>query len=229
MEPTPLWYIRKYNFFSEFSEEERQRLANSAEMISVPKGQIVQFPHQLRASVWLVKQGRLQLFRYARDGRTIALDLVGPGEVVGELSTVAEGADCDGLEALEPSLLCRIPGELLRVLCERNPKAGLCITKRQWLRRIQIEHRLINMLFCPVRTRVARLLIDLSARFGTPSGTGIPLSIRLRHRDIAGLVGANREAVTRALSTLQNEGVITYRRSCLVIKDLQALKKIARQ
>jgi CRP-like cAMP-binding protein len=229
METTPLWYILKYNFFSEFTEEERQRLASLAEMVPVSKGQIVQFPHQWRGSIWLVKRGLLQLFRYGHEGRTIALDVIGPGEVVGELSAVSEAPDADGLEALEPSLLCRVPVEFLRAVCERNPKAALCIVKRQWLKRMQIENRLTDILFCPVRTRVARLLLHLKDRFGKSEPGGCTLSLRLRHRDMAALVGANREAITRTLSAMRDEGIIAYRGSWVVIKNEEKLKKLAQQ
>jgi len=74
--------------------------------------------------------------------------------------------------------------------------------------------------------RVARLLVDLAAD-GRPSGTTVVLRSGLTQDDLAGMVGASRESVARALATLRTLGFVSTGRREVAVLDLTALRGFA--
>ena len=161
-----LWYIKNLGFFPQLSESEMQELATRSEMLDVAKGEAFSVRNAETGHAYLLKQGRMRSLRQVGDGRKIALDILSPGDVVGATAIVSGGADSESFEALEPCLVCRIRGEVLESLLEQNGQIGLSVMHRVGLRKRKIESRLLDMVFCTVPVRVARLLKDFGEQFG---------------------------------------------------------------
>jgi hypothetical protein len=73
---------------------------------------------------------------------------------------------------------------------------------------------------------VAHLLVDLAAE-GTPSSTGVLLRNGLTQDDLAGMVGASRASVARALATLRELGFVSTGRRQVAVPDLAGLREFA--
>lgn len=218
-----LWYIRNLRFLPQLSEEEEMDLAARSEMFDVPKGQVFGVRDAESGHAYLLKKGRMRSLRKTADGREVALDILSPGDIVGATAIVSGGADSERFETIEPCLVCRIRSEVLRDLLERNGGIGLSVMHRVGLRKRKIESRLLDMVFCTVPVRVARLLMELAETFGERGPDGILIDLKLAHREIGDLVGANREAVSRALSGLVDDGAIAYRGKLILIRDAEKL------
>lgn len=223
-----LWYIRNLRFLPQITEEEEMDLARRSEMFDVPKGQTFGVRDADSGHAYLLKKGRMRSLRKTPDGREVALDILAPGDIVGATAIVSGGADSERFEALEPCLVCRIRGEVLQDLLERNGKIGLSVMHRVGLRKRKIESRLLDMVFCTVPVRVARLLTELAEKFGHQTSEGTLIDLKLTHREIADLVGANREAVSRALTGLVDEGAIAYRGKLILLLDSGKLSAVSR-
>ncbi|MCC6403965.1 MAG: Crp/Fnr family transcriptional regulator [Fimbriimonadaceae bacterium] len=222
-----LWYIRKLNFFPAMSDDELLACAQRTKMENARRGEALSLPSEDGQYAWLVKEGRVRLLRTTADGRSLALDILGPGEVVGEAAIVGNEGGAEYVEAIEDCILCRVSAEFLRDLCEKNPQLSLEIGKNIGLKRLRIENRLTDMLFCTVPVRVAKVFVQLAAKFGKASGSETLIDLKLTHQDIADLVGANREAVTRAIDKLLDEGIVGYQGRKLVVRQPAELAKIA--
>lgn len=193
-------------------------------MVTASRGETITLPHDgAPPHAWLLKEGRVRLVRLTPDGRTLATDILGPGEVIGEASLLAGTGEAESAEAVEDALLCRIPAGLLRELCERNPELSMHIAKRVGRQRLRIESRLADLLFCTVPVRVARLLLDLSERYGKTMSGGTLIDLRLTHQEIGDLVGANREAVTRAIDAMLDSGAVGYEGRKIMVRSRPAL------
>jgi CRP/FNR family transcriptional regulator, cyclic AMP receptor protein len=201
-----LWYIKNLDFFPAMSDDEAVMCARMSKMVTARRGEVVALPDDTGHHAWLIKEGRVRLVRHTADGKSLAVDVLGPGEIIGELALVTGEPMPETAEAVEDALLCRVSGEFLRDLCQRNPSLGLQIAKRVGMRRIRIETRLSDLLFATVPVRVAKLLLQLSDRFGD----GSLIDLRLTHQEIGELVGCNREAATRAVDHLLDQGRLTY-------------------
>src|SRR6185295_10529338 len=79
--------------------------------------------------------------------------------------------------------------------------------------------------FLAIPGRLARVLVDLAERQGQSGPTGIELPLRLTQTDLAGLVSATRESVNKWLRTFERQGLLKYRRSTMIILDLEGLRR----
>src|SRR5207342_283186 len=75
--------------------------------------------------------------------------------------------------------------------------------------------------------RVARRLLELAERFGEPDGQGVRIGVALSQDELAGWVGASREAVAKALRVLRDRGFVTTGRRTMTVLDLEGLRKRA--
>lgn len=202
------------------------RIASESTMIEVRRGAQVTVQSTQHGHAYLVKEGHLRLIRHA-GGRMIALDVMGPGDMIGVTPILAEDADADSAEALEDVLFCRVSAQVLKEILLTNPGLSLHFSKLVGLRRRTVETRLLDIAFCTVRVRIARLITDLADRFGETTGAGVRIRLKLTHQEIADMVGSNREAANRAVMGLVDRGAITFEGKHLVISDAQALAQEA--
>ena len=79
-----------------------------------------------------------------------------------------------------------------------------------------------------IAARVAGRLVELADRFGEPDGRGVRISVALSQDELAGWVGASREAVAKALRVLRERGFVTTGRRTMTVLDLDGLRLRAR-
>lgn len=150
-------------------------------------------------------------------GRTVAV--VCPGGMLGDIGLFRGGELTHDLVAGRPSaLLLRIEADAVRALTHRS--AGLA---HRWMSSIicrleAFERRALLTATCPLRARLATLLLD--ARRETSEGAWV---VRLSQETLADLVGASRPAVTRAMGALREEGLVLTTYRCIEVRDLRGL------
>jgi CRP-like cAMP-binding protein len=77
-------------------------------------------------------------------------------------------------------------------------------------------------------SRVARRLVELAERFGEPTESGIRITLSFTQDELAGWVGASREAVAHALKTLRARGYLRTQRRTVTVLDIEGLRRRAR-
>jgi CRP-like cAMP-binding protein len=224
-----LWYIKHAEFFSWLADEEQQQLASRTEMVSCRRNCQLFFADDPSDNIYLVKKGQVKLTRTSADGREIILDILGPGEIFGELALAGEKVRSHSAEAVRDALVCIIPRKVFENLLQSHPEMTLRVLKLVGLRRRELEMKLEDLVFQPLAGRLGLALLGQSRRHGTRETDG-SIRIPITQSDLAHLVGASREAVAEQLGTLKQQGLVdTAYRSILLI-DLEGLKKfLARQ
>ncbi len=75
-----------------------------------------------------------------------------------------------------------------------------------------------------VTGRVAQRLVELARDYGSPVDGGIRIGLPMSQRDLAGWVGASREAANKALAQLERAGLLTVADRHIVVRDLEGLR-----
>jgi CRP/FNR family transcriptional regulator, cyclic AMP receptor protein len=192
--------------------------------------------HPEMAMLALVADGMLRIYLQTDTGRQVTMQYHQPGAVVGSPALLLGGARGDGERSRQWHLLGgdRVYGEALRdtLLLRLSPPQFLELARTEvsvaWAvasylgqRAMASQQMLSHDLFLSVRARVARHLIELaSARDDT-------LVVRANHQAIADAIGSVREVVSRALSNMRDEGLITRRGGETVLLDVKRLEVIA--
>ncbi len=219
-----LWYIKNAALFSWLQDDEQQELAQRSEMVSCKRNTRFFFAEEPSDNIFLVKQGRVKLIRSSPEGREIILDILGPGEIFGELALAGETRRSHSAEALEDALVCIITRSDFEALLVRHPEMALRVLKLIGLRRRELEMRLEDLVFQPLAGRLAVALLWQAQRHGVTEADGA-VRIPLSQKDIAYLIGASREAVAEQLAVMKRQGLVKTSYRTVRLLDQGGLKK----
>ena len=91
------------------------------------------------------------------------------------------------------------------------------------------ETRLEDIALKEVPARLASLILLLIEGEGIRIATGYKIPTRYAHHQLGSMIGANREAVTRAFVRLREVGAVETRRRYIYVEDIEALEKAAEE
>lgn len=180
------------------------------------------------ASVVLLERGRVKVTRITEDGRETILGIRGPGEVLGELGALDGNPSSATVTALDDVDALVIPATAFRALVERDGRVALRILRVVSGRLRDADRERVEFGALDVTTRLASRLLELAGRYGEPTEGGTHLALALTQEELAGLVGCSREAVSKALRSLRDEGWVATGRRRLTILDEEALRRFTR-
>jgi CRP-like cAMP-binding protein len=179
--------------------------------------------------VYFLKCGRVKIYQLSPLGRMVILWFCFPGEIFG-LAEVAQG---DGrvvnAQACEPSEALAVTQDQFKQFIATHPQAALLSMKALSSRLRILGEMLGNLVSDDVNIRIAKLILRLSARYGTRVGKDIFLNIPLTHQEIADMVGTTRQTATSALSALKRQGVLSIDNRRIHIESEELLSEIVQQ
>lgn len=158
-------------------------------------------------SIYLLQQGRIKMIALAEDGHEVLHEIIGPGDIFGETSTILGIPRTTSAQALEDSLLYEIRRRDFESLLTAHPEMSLQLLKSLGKRLKKAEAQLLNLICNDVSTRVREALLDL---IGNDSGRlpDQPVRIGITQQDLANLVGASRQKTWQALKELESSSVL---------------------
>ncbi|MBC8514669.1 Crp/Fnr family transcriptional regulator [bacterium] len=214
MVPDRIWHLSMMSSLKGVAKRDLMALAQAVDESTLRDGESLASA-TLSERVVFIKMGRLRFERLREEGKPHLLDILGPGEILGQLEGQEEGKDWR-VTALGPVHICAIPEARFRNFCSRHPVVLARFYKWTGRRLARVESRLEDLLFKSVAERLPILLGRLAPRIGWVGEEGwvVPLT----HQDISRLVGASREATSRALSQLRGEGMVVTGRRELIWK-----------
>jgi len=165
----------------------------------------------------IIVSGRVRIGTISEDGREVTLGVVGPGEVLGEMS-VLDGEEVSAdVTALEDCVLLFI--ERTRFLRLLRADADLCLRLMAVLcRRLRRSNATLEELaLLDLGARLARLLLRLARDYGVKAARGTRIEVKLSQKDLGTLVGSSREKVNRQLREWEAAGVLGKDAGYLVI------------
>jgi CRP-like cAMP-binding protein len=196
-----------------------------ARSLRIRKQQIVIAEGSDSTDVYLVQSGKLRISLVAANGREVVLRDLGPGAIFGEMAAIDHALRSASVSAIEDSSLACLRGdEFVRFLGD-VPQAGLWMTRQLTARIRDLTEKITGLATLPVAGRVQRELLRLAAE---ADGDGDHAVIRPMptHAEIAARIGTHREAVTRELNLLAQDGILTQsgrRAEILSVSRLHAL------
>lgn len=175
---------------------------------------------------YLVRSGRVRIFRTAPDGREQILSLASAGDTFGEVPVFEGKPNPASVETLDTSELILFPAEAFRGLVRRNSQVALALL-HHFARRLRSFTELIEQISLQtVQNRIARYLYFLASEEGVTTPEGVVVPRVITQQDLAALVGSVREVVSRTLKVMEDDGVVEVRRHEFVIRDMRALARL---
>jgi len=222
-----VWLLSMVDVFEAVPEEELEVLAHLALDRSDEPGEALREPQEGEDKLYVLKEGRVQLYVRLPDEGEVTLSVVEGGSIFGEMTFAGEGSGQVNARALVPSLVCTLKAEVVEGLIERNPGVGLAMVRMLSERLRQAEVRLAELAHKQVPARLASLILRLSASEGIVTREGIRIDTRYTHRQPGTMIGAKREAVTTALTELQHKGAVEVVGRRIHLRDHEVLEREA--
>ena len=150
-------------------------------------------------------------------GREVILATLQPGDYLGEMSLIDNQAHSASVRAeVQTDMLALGRAEFARCLPENNSMA-YAIMKGLVLRLRQADRKIESLALMDVYGRVARALLE----FAQPDREGhLAVRDRISRQDIAKMVGASREMVSRVMKDLEERGFVETREDgSMLIKE----------
>ncbi|MGQ9665743.1 MAG: Crp/Fnr family transcriptional regulator [Anaerolineae bacterium] len=213
-------YLQQMELFRDLTGRELEELDRITTMSAVQAGKIFYRPDEMGEVLFLLKKGRVQLYRISPDGKKLVIDILGPGTIFGEMSLVGQRMYNTFAEALDDCLICVMSRADVERLIMEKPRVALRLLEITGRRLQEVEARLEDMAFKSVPARLASLLVRLAQEQGK-------VIMGYTHQDLAETVGTYRETTTQVLNSFKEKGLIDLARKRITILDLEGLQAIA--
>jgi CRP/FNR family transcriptional regulator, cyclic AMP receptor protein len=190
-------------------------------------GEVFYTPMDLSETLFVLQHGRVRIYRALPEGRELTLAVLESGTVFGEMALTGQrlrASYAQAMEESEISAMCRADVE--RLVLDK-PAVGLQLVHLLSERLATYETRMEGLGLKEVPARLAGLILELVETQGIRGSAGYRIPTRYTHQQLGTMIGANREAVTRAFARLREAGAVEVRRRYIHVEDLEVLKVAA--
>ena len=212
-------YLSEVEIFQGLSDREMEDVMRVTTMTNVPKGRVF-WPSEMGEVLFILKKGKVQIYRLNLDGKKLVIATLGPGSIFGEMTLTGQRMYDAFVETVEDSLICIISRSDLERLITDKPQIALRLLDIMGRRLYEMEKRLEELAFKKIPARLAALLLRLREEQGD-------LIRGYTHQDLADMVGTYRETITQVLNEMKAAGVIDIKRKSIQILDLEGLRELA--
>ncbi|HHW82427.1 MAG TPA: Crp/Fnr family transcriptional regulator [Actinomycetales bacterium] len=215
--------------FEALSEEDQNQLASMTSEVTFRKGEKLFSEGDDGDRLYLLVDGKVKLGHTAPDGRENLIAVLGPGEMIGELTLFDPGPRSTTATAVAPTTMLQLDHRAVMEFIDSRPELAKHMLKAlaQRLRRTNVQ--LADLVFSDVPGRVAKALLDLADRFGSGADDGtVHVPHDLTQEELAQLVGASRETVNKSLAEFVSRGWIRLEGRGVHLLDVDRLRRRAR-
>lgn len=215
------------HFFSHMGNAELDEIIGFAVERRLPRGTSIFSKGDAGSSMMAVLAGRVRISAVSADGKEVTLNVIGPGEIFGEIALLDGKPRSADATAIEDTVLMEVERKRFLPFLLKNEALveRLLVVLCDRLRRTSLVLEEIALFDLP--SRLARLLVKLSQDYGRPApGGGTRIDMKLSQRDIATLVASSRETVNKQLRGWREQGVVDQLAGYLVVRDAEALERL---
>lgn len=203
-----LWYLSQISLFESLTMDELMEIERMTPMTRIKKGELIQSPDTFREGLYMLKEGKLKLYKINQEGKQFIVSILGSGNVFGEIDSFSLGTRDTFIETMDDTILCSLGKEEFEKFLIDRPQLTVRIMKELSGLLKERDAMLSQLALSNVRDRILHLLKTLAEKFGIPEDAYHKIDMPLSHQEIANMIGSTRETVTTVLNDLSKDGVI---------------------
>jgi CRP/FNR family cyclic AMP-dependent transcriptional regulator len=227
----PLWeevrLLSASDLLEPLSEGELEELARRDPDARLEAGEVFFTPGEELERLYVLKEGRVRVYKTNAEGQEVTLEVVRAGSVFGEMALTAQRLRDSYAVAEEPSVVFSLRREELEDLIRGNAEVGFRLVRSLGEQLRRCERRLEDVTLKEMPARLASQILELIEAEGVASAEGYLVPTRYTHEQLASMMGANRVSVSRAFAELRQRGIVERKGRRIVVKDLEALGRAA--
>ena len=207
--------LRTVPLFASFPDEQLRTLATLVTRRSASRGSIIIAAGDQTDALYIILSGRFKVMMSDAEGKEVILAILSGGEFFGEMGLVDDAPRSASVVAIEPCELLVLTRRDFKKCMAENADMAMGVMRGLVRRLREADRKIGSLALLDVYGRVARLLLDMAE---TVDGQKM-VTKRLPKQDIAKMIGASREMVSRVMKDLQTGGYIEMRGSSIVLRD----------
>ncbi len=224
MSNDPQDLLKRVSLFKDLSGEVLAGLAPHLRRRAFRKGTMIFHKDQVGDALYIVESGRVRIFLPAEGGEELSVDLLGPGDVFGEMALLDGRPRSASVDTLEDTVTYTLSRDEFQRHLVTAPQLASGLIELLSTRLRHLMQYTETLAFLDVHARIARTLLDLAERYGVKAN-GIEIDFELTQAELARMVGATRERVNRALASFRTQGLVELRGKKIVILDAKRLSQ----
>ncbi len=221
-------FISRGPLFAGLNEQQFAALAARTSHTSLRRGEVLFEEGDPGERLYIITEGKIKLGHSSDDGRESLLAILGPGEIIGELTLFDPGPRSTTATAVSSASMLSLDHADLMAVLDTSPEVAKHMLRALAQRLRRTNESLSDLVFSDVPGRVAKSLLDLADRFGTVTDNGVHVPHDLTQEELAQLVGASRETVNKSLADFVSRGWIRLEGRAVTLLDVDRLARRAR-
>lgn len=208
----------------------RRAIEEAGTTVLIRQGAFLMREHNRSPQVYVLLSGAVKVWA-ERDGEIVILDVLGPGDLVGEVEAVDGGARAASVEALTPVQAVVLPADRFRTVLNADPEwvwavAAVLAERLRDANELRIAHFPDD-----AERRLGTRLLRLFARFGSPApeGEGTVVQVPVSQQDLGRWAGMGRRKVAQILSDERVRGGLAVSRNMICVRSMEVLDRLARR
>ena len=222
-----LEFLSGVPIFMNLDQDQLKSLPEKLRRRRFQRGEVIFHQDDPADRMHIIVEGRVKISISSEDGREKDIAVFQPGDCFGEMALLDgsnRSATATAVEASETMSLFR--QDFLDFLSE-YPEVASDVNNMLIQRLRNVNEMLGDVVFLDVPTRVAKQLLTLAETYAGESGAGDAIVVPMGQDELARIVGASRETVSRALHSYRRLGMVTTSHRRITITDLAGLKRMA--
>jgi len=198
--------LRRVPVFSELSLTQMEQLADKVTKQRVKRGEVIVEKGKNSRALFIILSGRARVLLADRRGREVILDVLGPGDYIGEISLLDNKSHSATVQAEVQCDLLVLGQQDFNQCLDNNHAMARSIIKGLVQRLRNADEKIGSLALMDVYGRVAKALVSMSEPAGNRT---MEIKAKTTRQDIAKMVGASREMVSRVMRDFEEQGFIT--------------------
>lgn len=194
--------LKSIPLFTGLADEEYKLLARIAVKKSFPKNAVIIHAEDLTDSLYVIHTGRVKVSLFGAQGKELILSVLDVGEFFGEMALIDEAPRSASVTAVEPCQLSVITKDNFRRCLADHPSLAINLMRGLTHRLRAANQKIGSLALMDVYGRVARTLLQYAKPTDGPTKGAMVIDRKLTQKEIAHMVGASREMVSRIFKTL---------------------------
>ena len=211
--------LRQVPLFSGLDDEDIQSLIGAVTRRKYQRDAVIFFESDPGDAMFMIIAGRVKVTILSDDGREIILSILSDRDFFGEMALLDNEPRSATAIAVQETEVAVIHQKDFLSIVEKRPRVAINLLSALSDRLRKANHQIGSLALLDVYGRVAGVLLEMARDKGIRLKDGRIRFRRPTHQEIANMIGATRETVSRTISDLHRQGYIEIAGKNVIIQD----------
>jgi CRP/FNR family transcriptional regulator/CRP/FNR family cyclic AMP-dependent transcriptional regulator len=211
--------LKQVPLFSGLDDADMRSLIAVTNRRKYPKDAVIFFEHDPGDAMFMIISGRIKVTILSDDGREIILSILSDKDFFGEMALLDNEPRSATAIAVQDTEVAVLHQKDFLSIVEKRPRVLINLLSAVSDRLRKANHQIGSLALLDVYGRVAGVLLEMARETGIRLKDGRIRFRRPTHQEIANMIGATRETVSRTISDLHRRGYIEISGKNVIIHD----------